>query len=71
MASMQKVEEVREKLRFIKRVIDTVYDLYDNDCFYLMDKDSLLNTLCGVSEAIDEVTGLIEEDEWDGTNLPS
>lgn len=71
MAPMQRVDKVREKLSFIKKVIDTVYHLYANDCFSLMDKDSLLYTLCGVSEAIDEVTRLIEEDEWDDTNLPS
>lgn len=71
MASTQKVDKVKEKLSFIKRVVDTVSHLYENDYFYLMDKDSLLNTLCGVSEAIDEITGLIEEDEWDDTNLPS
>jgi len=71
MASMQNVDEIRERLSFIKRVVDTVFNLYANDCFFLIDKDSLVNTLCAVSEAIDEVTGFIEEEEREDTNLPS
>jgi hypothetical protein len=60
MAPMQRVDEVREKLRLIKRLIA---DIYEDESFYFADRDSLLYTLCGVSEAVDDVTRLIEEDE--------
>lgn len=60
MAPMQRVDEVREKLRLIKGLI---VDIYEDESFYFADRDSLLYTLSGVSEAVDDVTRLIEEDE--------
>ena len=52
MALMQRVDEVREKLRLIKGLIA---DIYVNDSFYFADRASLLYRLWGALEAIDEL----------------
>lgn len=64
MAPMQ-VDKAKEKLRLIRKVIHAIYYGYGNDFLDLMDKDSLLYTLCGALEAIDELEASIEEDQED------